>query len=338
MTEKTIARRLREYAENTGRTDNTAVTFCEEVTGIDYWEDGGMRKTALHIAEKVEAEQNALMMELCGPYTSVWRGMNAYAEKAGMPMEDGESITEWLDRWFVPRPRFEDGEAVPFGGEFEADNGSTQKLEQLHCFASGGYVLNRKGKRASITPGEFVKRPSKVLDADGVEIKIGDTVYEGDGTEPLKVVHIFKNGDIEAHSDVGLCSKLDSTNYTHERPVPDADGVPIREGDTVYVAEEYRGRCDHAGYDGEGMFFGLAGYKSGQPITVLAMEDGDGYSQVYLKGVNFNCPSFALTHRPPDSLEKLRDDMRAELEESPDACFMNSEYVDRLAALIERGA
>ncbi len=287
------------------------------------------------LADRIEAEQRAIA-EAQGK--GVHHIMKAYAEKAGMPMEDGESITEWLDRWFVPRPRFEDGEAVPFGGEFEADNGSTQKLEQLHCFASGGYVLNRKGKRASITPGEFVKRPSKVLDADGVEIKIGDTVYEGDGTEPLKVVHIFKNGDIEAHSDVGLCSKLDSTNYTHERPVPDADGVPIREGDTVYVAEEYRGRCDHAGHDEEDRSFGLAGYEFGQPITVLAMEDGDGYSQVYLKGVNFNCPSFALTHRPPDSLEKLRDDMRAELEESPDACFMNSEYVDRLAALIERGA
>lgn len=38
-----------------------------------------------------------------------------------------------------------------------------------------------------------------------------------------------------------------------------------------------------------------------------------------------------------DSLEKLRDDMRRTMMESPDARFMDSSWVDRLTDLIERG-
>ena len=45
-----------------------------------------------------------------------------------------------------------------------------------------------------------------------------------------------------------------------------------------------------------------------------------------------------LTSREPDSLEKLRDDMREAMASSPDAMFMDSRWVDRLTALMERGA
>lgn len=358
MTEKTIARRLREYAENTGRTDNTAVTFCEEVTGIDYWEDGGMRKTALHIAEKVEAEQNALMMELCGPYTSVWRGMNAYAEGVGMPMGYEESITEWLDRWFVPRPRYEDGAPVQFEDRCEYD-GSRFVARKLVCYADGlTTVCDKGGNGHTYAPYERVRRAApKVHDAEGEEVKTDDVVYRlgearrlevadphavddcGDPVVECVVIDDGRGAGDYPDADVVACK---ASELTHERPVLDADGVPIREGDTVYVAEEYRDRCDHAGYDGEGMFFGLAGYKSGQPITVSSMKDRDGYSQIYSSAANnCNCPSFALTHREPDSLEKLRDDIHKRIAAVPvslsGSLFLQA-CEDRLNALIERGA
>lgn len=63
--------------------------------------------------------------------------------------------------------------------------------------------------------------------------------------------------------------------------------------------------------------------------TVNCAFDGDMY--------NFN-PE-ALTRREPDSLEKLRDDIKRQAERYEHSGFTQVwEWHDRLAALIERGA
>ena len=140
-----------------------------------------------------------------------------------------EAIADEIERCYVPRPRYEDGEPVHMGcavcGGIVAcfsvwDDGSFSTYDE------DGNVL-QEGE-----PGDFAKRHApKALDADGVEIKVGDTVYEGDGLKPLKVVRIFNDGDIEAVGDEGACSKLDSSNYTHTPPDTqeriDADAAKI---------------------------------------------------------------------------------------------------------------
>lgn len=85
-----------------------------------------------------------------------------------------------LDMW----PRFEDGEPVMAGDE--ATNNKNQRFTvkriefrhrkwMLNDSVTEGHYLNGKS-------GKRVKRPApKVLDADGVEIKVGDTVWHHSG-------------------------------------------------------------------------------------------------------------------------------------------------------------
>ena len=80
----------------------------------------------------------------------------------------------------VEWPRFEDGEPVKVGDEVEFE-GETMRVH-LATFDADGWALwcSREGidGRLSGAYGERVKRPApKVLDADGVPIKVGDTVY-----------------------------------------------------------------------------------------------------------------------------------------------------------------
>ena len=77
-------------------------------------------------------------------------------------------------------PRFEDGELVKMGDEVEY-KGETMRV-YLATFDAAGWALwcSREGidSRFSGSYGERVKRPThKVLDADGVPIEVGDTVW-----------------------------------------------------------------------------------------------------------------------------------------------------------------
>lgn len=80
----------------------------------------------------------------------------------------------------VEWPRFEDGELVKMGDEVEY-KGETMRV-YLATFDAAGWALwcSREGidGRFSGSYGERVKRPThKVLDADGVPIEVGDTVW-----------------------------------------------------------------------------------------------------------------------------------------------------------------
>ena len=97
--------------------------------------------------------------------------MTAIADRidAELALPDG---MEW--------PRFEDGELVKMGDEVEY-KGETMRV-YLATFDAAGWALwcSREGidSRFSGSYGERVKRPThKVLDADGVPIEVGDTVW-----------------------------------------------------------------------------------------------------------------------------------------------------------------
>lgn len=95
----------------------------------------------------------------------------------------------------------------------------------------------------------------------------------------------------------------------------DVDGVETKAGDTVWLHDK------------------VDGGPVGEPMKVAeVLCDG---TLVFEGGGAM--PARLVTHREPDSLEKLRDDMREAMESSPDAMFMDSRWVDRLTALMERG-
>lgn len=79
-----------------------------------------------------------------------------------------------LDMW----PKFEDGSYVQLGDSYidtDIDENEVMAIEFNDCCAD---LIGVEGYRTGFEPFERVKRPApKVLDADGVEIKVGDTVY-----------------------------------------------------------------------------------------------------------------------------------------------------------------
>lgn len=97
-------------------------------------------------------------------------------------------------------PRFEDGELVKFGDEFVNAKGNVNELSSIHFY---DYDVDLNAG-CLIEYGEPVKRPEpEVLDADGVPIKVGDTVYhEVDGSELIVVGFRDEKEDGEVMVDV----------------------------------------------------------------------------------------------------------------------------------------
>lgn len=96
-----------------------------------------------------------------------------------------------------------------------------------------GYAVYSKGER--------VKRPApEVLDADGVPIKVGETVWDTNSGLEITVWSIMRDEDDNTmvYSCGDICGlQLVPRHLTHVRPVLDADGKPIKVGDTVYEVE-----------------------------------------------------------------------------------------------------
>ena len=189
-------------------------------------------------------------------------------------------------------PRFEDGELVKVGDEVEY-KGETMRV-YLATFDADGWALwcSREGidGRLSGSYGERVKRPApKVLDADGEEIRKGDVLYSVETGYCVTVGGIELGTPWFATTDGVLehCAK-----FTHQRPVIDADGVPIKVGDTVWAT--YNG-CKH-------IVMAVCSDGSLHP----EMLTNDGCMVEYEEGLW----DFAkkVTHERPDSWERIEDD------------------------------
>ena len=201
-------------------------------------------------------------------------------------------------------PRFEDGEPVRLGEHWEEDgfDESVTRIDSIE-FADDGVRFENEYNEVFCRYGERVKRPApKVLDADGVEIRVGDTVYllpgewcdrfpllrchEWDAMKVLSLRPNHNTGRIECRTSPGsvVCYPYPS-QLTHRAPVLAADGKPLREGETVW------------------------GVDSGTRYTVEKITDelipikcrSEMGSTVSL------CPS-QLTHQRPDSWERLEED------------------------------
>lgn len=124
-------------------------------------------------------------------------------------------------------PRFEDGEPVRIGDELEFE-GKTMLVCDATFYADGWALWCDRGDTSGRLYGKYgerVERPApKVLDADGVPIKVDDTVYFVDGdARPLTVERIDSNGGEPAVDLVyaGQILRWHSANpekLTHERP------------------------------------------------------------------------------------------------------------------------
>ena len=141
-------------------------------------------------------------------------------------MFNGMNGLEILKNW----PRFEDGEPVRVGDEFTGKDGKTYTVKQVRFMGFYFSLYDFGGEKPQFKAdyGERVKRPTpKVLDADGVEIEVGDDLYSVEGMLKFHVSAIDKkSGRIATEAMFALDKWADPKMYTHRAPVLAADGKP----------------------------------------------------------------------------------------------------------------
>ena len=207
-----------------------------------------------------------------------------------------ESVLAAIDRRLMPEgmewPRYEDGEMVFVGSDFADGLGETHTVTSVEFF-DGCVELHwnpdEPGEFEYLHPGERVRRPaSKVLDADGVEIRVGDTVWGTRESKSGTVVYAYPPGDDGQPSVKVGAFWHHASELTHRAPVLAADGRPLREGETVWSAA------------------------TGASYTVKII--GDGLVPIECDDV-MGCPAHLhpsqLTHERPDSLDRLAEDISA---------------------------
>ena len=198
-----------------------AINCLRMTVGVDdeitYPKD--LAKTLSALADKIDAELAQARR------SGLERAAKSWAKANGWPdFREGEDFGAWLDRCFIPRPRFEDGEPVHIGDKAEHPyTGETCTIDCINTF-DGSYCLGFvEGNSASLLDRERVTRPApEVLGADGKPIKVGETVYPIDGEWigiPLEVSGIESPASVKVYLSAGKSwTTFHADSLTHTPP------------------------------------------------------------------------------------------------------------------------
>lgn len=209
--------------------------------------------------------------DYCGD-GDVW-GFVAYAIRDTV-IEQGTRIAQFMPSPFVP-----DWNKIVF-----------EEVESMGCADRGGY-----GSTGERSAGASTAEGRTFRDANGLELHVGDFVT--DELMDCYCVMGLNISDGDAYADIGngntsvkvaLCRDLELDQRPH-----DCDGVPIEVGDTIWVVSE----------DGSSVY--------DCSVVVVSTDGANGLVRVREKPENgwsdFLFPS-KLTHREPDSFEKIAAD------------------------------
>ena len=171
--------------------------------------------------------------------------LDCFAMRLGFEsLEDSGDLFKELEKRLMPEgmewlveawPRFEDDAPVKFG-DMALIDGEADMVEAVQLWIHGKPVIYGDGGSQQLERGECVKRPApKVLDADGVEIRVGDRLYDTDTGCGRTVRSINANGTVEFEGceDRGWFTRF----LTHRAPVIAADGKPLEAGQTVWTVD-----------------------------------------------------------------------------------------------------
>lgn len=168
--------------------------------------------------------------------------IDAMDEAAGTDMRAlTERERQILDMW----PKFKDGKYVWFGDAYINPEVDANKVRDIRFEDRYVFLVGIEGFHTAFNIVKRVKRHApKVLDADGVEIKVGDTVHEV-GTGREFTVERLPNPDayqgIMLRCPNGGSTSLDASRLTHTRP----DSWEQLERDAQKNACDYFGvECD----------------------------------------------------------------------------------------------
>ena len=200
-------------------------------------EQGGLDavKTHAELFQQLKGERDELR-EMCRDYKNhgayglmleYRRVLNGVCKLLGLtdgtgrPEQDGVIYGE-LEKRLMPEgyewPRFEDGEPVRIGDKATRYDEDFE-VRHIATYSDGSFLLNFW----TYASGERVKRPApKVLDADGVEIRVGETPYRVDNGRQVEIRRIDPSYG-ESCVFVGVDGMsygywLHPDQLTHERP------------------------------------------------------------------------------------------------------------------------
>lgn len=200
-----------------------------EITESDHISERALFR---RIADDIDAEKQSILRNCAYPLT----------QEVGKPLKGDEDFKSWLDRYYLPRPLFEDGEPVQFG-EMAAHPilDKPSPIKSIEYFGDGSFALWFDGTEAitGYNNGERVKRPKpQVLDANGVPIETGDKVWLLPGEHcdsfPLhgyyacREYEVVENNNRIHRSDGRIC--ISGGDYIFGYPKPEQ--VTHREPDT----------------------------------------------------------------------------------------------------------
>ena len=258
----------------------------------------GLRKLARDVRDKVsiwqvvgyEAEEDWCPDERGGCNLRDTLGRLADEIESERPaLTDAECRV--LDMW----PRFEDGEPVIPGDEF-INRCQRRKTVKSVDVRDGSTMLHTEDRNWIWYYGsERVKRAPEVLDADGVPLEVGDTVWNIKNGAELVITSTeldkFDHVKASQENPVKASVLIHPTRLTHQRPVLDADGVPIKVGDTVWIIPECSDTPDEP-HEVRGID------RWGEVLLEFHFEHSTGLKGEY------------LIHTRPDSWERLEEDAR----------------------------
>lgn len=177
--------------------------------------------------------------------------------------------------------------------------------------------------------GEWLERCAiqRPFDESGEPWLIGDRVIAGYHGETTVTGYSFNGLEmflrLRKH---GIDNAAAYSSQYCQRPAPEAlgaDGLPVKEGETVWLAQT-----------GDGLTVDGIVLDAAPPYPEpMARVSKGGRAAIVVRAAD-------LTHTPPDTLERLRDDMYRTAEEWREADSVSipdmNHWADRLAALIER--
>ena len=205
--------------------DSNPCSLCHmALRGDESCATTGCASWVYRIADKIDAEIEEARR--AGQYSSssVKPCLNLLAVDRGWPLiRDGEYVSEWMSRCFIPFPLYDNGEPVQLGedGVSEVRFRRCYKLCSAHVVECT--ILDDDGEvLAVIEGGERVKRPApEALGADGLPVKEGETVWDMASGLEIVVSRIAKDegGNVIVCANGDICElQFAPKNITHTPP------------------------------------------------------------------------------------------------------------------------